>query len=135
MSHTGTSSIVDEKTHEPVLSNLTLIVETAVKLRKDGHKVIIVSSGAIGVGLRRMDVDKRPKHLSKLQALAAIGQCRLISLWDGLFEHLRQPVAQILLTRNDIADVSLVPYVRLPSSWSVLISYHSDQGTSMPGTP
>ncbi|KAI1212488.1 glutamate 5-kinase [Annulohypoxylon truncatum] len=100
----GTSSIVDEKTHEPLLSILTLIVETAVKLRKDGHKVVIVSSGAIGVGLRRMDVDKRPKHLSKLQALAAIGQCRLMSLWDSLFGHLRQPIAQVLLTRNDIAD-------------------------------
>ncbi|KAK4169521.1 Aspartate/glutamate/uridylate kinase [Cladorrhinum sp. PSN259] len=102
----GTSSIVDEKSHEPLLSILTLIVETAVKLRKDGHKVIIVSSGAIGVGLRRMDVEKRPKHLSKLQALAAIGQCRLMSLWDSLFTHLRQPIAQILLTRNDIADRS-----------------------------
>ena len=42
-----------------------------------------------------------------LQALAAVGQCRLISLWDSLFAHLRQPVAQILLTRNDIADVRL----------------------------
>ncbi|KAK4143881.1 Aspartate/glutamate/uridylate kinase [Dichotomopilus funicola] len=102
----GTSSIVDEKTHEPLLSILTSIVETAVKLRKDGHKVIIVSSGAIGVGLRRMDVEKRPKHLSKLQALAAIGQCRLMSLWDSLFTHLNQPIAQILLTRNDIADRS-----------------------------
>ncbi|KAI0816440.1 glutamate 5-kinase [Xylaria sp. FL0064] len=102
----GTSSIVDEKTHEPLLSILSLIVETAVKLRKDGHKVVIVSSGAIGVGLRRMDVDKRPKHLSKLQALAAIGQCRLISLWDSLFAHLQQPISQILLTRNDIADRS-----------------------------
>ena len=102
----GTSSIVDEKSHEPLLSILTSIVETAVKLRKDGHKVIIVSSGAIGVGLRRMDVEKRPKHLSKLQALAAIGQCRLMSLWDSLFAHLRQPIAQILLTRSDIADVS-----------------------------
>ncbi|KAK3302558.1 Aspartate/glutamate/uridylate kinase [Chaetomium strumarium] len=102
----GTSSIVDEKTHEPLLSTLSLIVETAVKLRKDGHKVIIVSSGAIGVGLRRMDVERRPKHLSKLQALAAIGQCRLMSLWDSLFNHLRQPIAQILLTRNDIADRS-----------------------------
>ncbi|KAI1646163.1 glutamate 5-kinase [Daldinia loculata] len=100
----GTSSIVDEKTHEPLLSILTLIVETAVKLRKDGHKVIIVSSGAIGVGLQRMDIDKRPKHLSKLRALAAIGQCRLMSLWDSLFGHLRQPISQILLTRNDIAD-------------------------------
>lgn len=64
---TGTSSIVDEKTHEPLLSILSLIVETAVKLHKDGHKVIIVSSGAIGVGLRRMDLDKRPKHLPRIQ--------------------------------------------------------------------
>ena len=85
---------------------LTLIVDTAVKLRKDGHRVVIVSSGAIGVGLRRMDVDKRPKHLAQLQALAAIGQCRLMSLWDSLFNHMDQPIAQILLTRNDIADVS-----------------------------
>ncbi|KAK2626038.1 hypothetical protein QTJ16_004300 [Diplocarpon rosae] len=100
----GTSSIVDEKTHEPLLSILTLIVETAVKLHKDGHKVIIVSSGAIGVGLRRMELDKRPKNLPRIQALAAIGQCRLISLWDSLFGHFNQPVAQILLTRNDIAD-------------------------------
>ncbi|KAG5800652.1 hypothetical protein H9Q69_000383 [Fusarium xylarioides] len=100
----GTSSIVDEKTHEPLLPILTLIVDTAVKLRKDGHRVVIVSSGAIGVGLRRMDVEKRPKHLAQLQALAAIGQCRLMSLWDSLFTHLRQPIAQILLTRNDIAD-------------------------------
>ncbi|KAJ1337587.1 glutamate 5-kinase [Microdochium nivale] len=100
----GTSSIVDEKTHEPLLPILSLIVDTAVKLRKDGHRVVIVSSGAIGVGLRRMDVQRRPKHLVKLQALAAIGQCRLISLWDSLFGHMRQPVSQILLTRNDIAD-------------------------------
>ncbi|KXJ97577.1 Aspartate/glutamate/uridylate kinase [Microdochium bolleyi] len=100
----GTSSIVDETTHEPLLPILSLIVDTAVKLRKDGHRVVIVSSGAIGVGLRRMDVQRRPKHLVKLQALAAIGQCRLISLWDSLFGHMRQPVSQILLTRNDIAD-------------------------------
>ncbi|RWA14041.1 hypothetical protein EKO27_g1101 [Xylaria grammica] len=108
----GTSSIVDEKTHEPLLSILSLIVETAVRLRKDGHKVVIVSSGAIGVGLRRMDVDKRPKHLSKLQALAAIGQCRLISLWDSLFAHLQQPISQILLTRNDIADAGLAHIIQ-----------------------
>ncbi|KAL8760906.1 MAG: hypothetical protein Q9184_002937 [Pyrenodesmia sp. 2 TL-2023] len=81
----GSSSIVHEKTHEPLLSVLTLIVETAVKLHKDGHRVIIVSSGAIA-------------------ALAAVGQCRLMTLWDSLFGHLRQPIAQLLLTRNDIAD-------------------------------
>ena len=123
MSLIGSSSIVDEKTHEPILSILSVIVETAVKLHKDGHRVIIVSSGAIAVGLRRMDMEKRPKRLSKIQvyhmtsswgkfssliafqALAAVGQCRLLSLWDSLFAHLQQPVAQILLTRNDIAEV------------------------------
>ncbi|KAJ5527974.1 Aspartate/glutamate/uridylate kinase [Penicillium frequentans] len=100
----GTSSIVDEKTHEPILSILTTIVETVAKLRKDGHRVVLVSSGAVGVGLRRMDVDDRPTYLPRIQALAAVGQCRLMSLWDNLFSHLRVPVAQILLTRNDIAD-------------------------------
>lgn len=63
----GTSSIVDETSHEPLLSILSLIVETAVQLHKDGHKVVIVSSGAIGVGLRRMDVEQRPKHLPRIQ--------------------------------------------------------------------
>jgi len=100
----GTSSIVDETTHEPILSILSLIVETAIKLRRDGHRVIIVSSGAIGVGLQRMNMPKRPKHLAQVQALAAIGQSRLMSIWDSLFAHMNQPVAQILLTRNDIAD-------------------------------
>jgi glutamate 5-kinase len=59
---------VDEKTYEPLLPVLSLIVQTAGKLHKDGHKVVIVSSGAIGVGLRRMDLDKRPKHLPRIQA-------------------------------------------------------------------
>ncbi|CAO1603407.1 Glutamate 5-kinase [Xanthoria calcicola] len=104
----GSSSIIHEKTHQPLLSTLTLIVETAVRLRTDGHRVVIVSSGAIAVGLRRMDVEKKPrnqpKNLPRIQALAAIGQSRLMTLYDGLFEHLRQPIAQVLLTRNDIAD-------------------------------
>ena len=121
----GSSSIINEKTHQPILSILTLIVETAVKLHDDGHRVVIVSSGAIAVGLRRMDIEKKPKLLPRVQvrcmvirpkigsklhfqALAAVGQCRLISLWDSLFNHLRQPVAQILLTRNDIADVRYI---------------------------
>jgi hypothetical protein len=82
-------------------------VETCIKLRREGHRVILVSSGAIGIGLRRLDVDKRPKHLAAVQAIAAVGQCRLIALWDTLFKQLSQPVAQILLTRNDIADVGL----------------------------
>ena len=69
-----------------------------------GHKVVVVSSGAIGVGLQRMALAKRPKGLSKKQALAAVGQGRLIALWDNLFGQFDQPIAQILLTRGDISD-------------------------------
>jgi glutamate 5-kinase len=71
----GTSSIVDEKTHEPILSILSLIVETAIKLRRDGHRVVIVSSGAIGVGLQRMNMAKRPKHLAQIQVRQSLPSC------------------------------------------------------------
>ena len=76
----GTSSIVDEKTHEPLLSTLSTIVETAITLRRDGHGVVICSSGAIGMALRQMDMERRPKHLPQVQALAAIGQTKLMSM-------------------------------------------------------
>ncbi|QRW15363.1 amino acid kinase family [Ceratobasidium sp. AG-Ba] len=81
----GTSSIIHEKTHQPLLSLLSSIVETVVALKNEGHRVVLVSSGAIG-------------------ALAAIGQGRLIALWDNLFGQLGQPIAQVLLTRGDISD-------------------------------
>ena len=129
----GTSSIVHEVTHQPLLSTLSAIVETVVHLREQGHKVVLVSSGAIGVGLKRMEVANKPKSLSKKQvraslsmgggertlmqspyapgqALAAIGQGRLIALWDNLFSQLGQPIAQILLTRGDISDVRAYVY-------------------------
>ncbi|GBE82798.1 glutamate 5-kinase [Sparassis latifolia] len=100
----GTSSIVHETTYQPLLSTLSAVVETVVHLRAQGHKVVLVSSGAIGVGLKRMELAHRPKSLSGKQALAAIGQGRLIALWDDLFGHLGQPIAQVLLTRGDISD-------------------------------
>ncbi|ETW85168.1 hypothetical protein HETIRDRAFT_414274 [Heterobasidion irregulare TC 32-1] len=100
----GTSSIVHEKTHHPLLSTLSSVVEVVVHLRAQGHKVVLVSSGAIGVGLQRMDMPARPKSLSGKQALAAIGQGRLIALWDNLFGQFGQPTAQVLLTRGDISD-------------------------------
>lgn len=101
----GSSSIVHETTHKPLLSTLSSLVETVVHLRSQGHKVVLVSSGAIAVGLERMELGSRPKSLSGKQALAAIGQGRLIALWDNLFGQLGQPIAQVLLTRGDISDV------------------------------
>ncbi|KAG8931109.1 hypothetical protein FRC03_002831 [Tulasnella sp. 419] len=102
----GTSSIVHETTHQPLLSLLSGIVETVIRLKSQGHRVVLVSSGAIGVGLKRMNMAERPKHLAGKQALAAVGQGRLIALWDNLFSQLEQPIAQILLTRGDISDRS-----------------------------
>ena len=63
----GTSSICDEVTLFPKLSNLSLLVETVDTLRRRGHAVIIVSSGAVGVGLKRLGFDKRPKKLAQVQ--------------------------------------------------------------------
>lgn len=117
----GSSSIVDEKTHEPILPILSLIVDTAIKLRRDGHRVLIVSSGAIAVGLQRMNMARKPKILAQKQALAAIGQCRLIAIWDQLFAHYNQPVAQILITRNDIAD--RIQYLNAQNTLSECLHY------------
>ena len=64
----GTSSIVHETTHQPLLSTLSGLVETVVQLRELGHKVVLVSSGAIGVGLKRMEMANKPKSLSGKQA-------------------------------------------------------------------
>ncbi|CAG8440536.1 4018_t:CDS:2 [Acaulospora colombiana] len=100
----GTSSICDEETSLPLLSNLSLMVETIVKLRNLGHRVILVTSGAIGVGLRRLNMNKKPKKLAAIQAVAAVGQGRLMRMYDDLFSQLNQPIAQILLTRHDLSD-------------------------------
>lgn len=85
---------------------MSLIVETVVALRRIGHQVIIVSSGGIAVGLKTLGLDKRPKRLSEVQAVAAVGQGRLIGRWDKLFSYFDQRIAQVLLTRNDIAEWS-----------------------------
>lgn len=62
--------------------------------------------------MKHMKMRERGKGLSRKQALAAIGQGKLITLWDQLFSQLDQPIAQILLTRMDISDVS---HLRQPS--------------------
>lgn len=63
----GTSSIIHETTHQPLLSILSSIVETVLRLRSQGHKVVLVSSGAIGIGMKRMELPARPKGLAAVQ--------------------------------------------------------------------
>ena len=66
----GTSSIVDEKTYLPKLASLSALVETVEKLRIKGIETVIVSSGAIGVGLKRLNLEIRPKHLPQVQGIS-----------------------------------------------------------------
>ena len=71
-------------------------------LRKGGMEVILVSSGAIAAGLRKMGASKRPQSLSQQQAVAAIGQSSLIMAYEEAFGSHGYKVAQILLTRDDL---------------------------------
>ncbi|KAJ3327555.1 hypothetical protein HDU93_001882, partial [Gonapodya sp. JEL0774] len=116
----GTSSIVDEKTHRPRLAALSQLVETCVKLKDTGHRVVVVSSGAVGTGLKRLGLERRPKGMGGKQAVAAVGQGRLMALYDDLFGQFDQPIGQVLLTRNDLADRS--QYLNATATFRELIN-------------
>lgn len=73
-------------------------------LKNAGNEVILVSSGAIGMGVGKLRLGKRPSDVPTKQAAAAVGQCELMYTYDKLFSEYRHTVAQILLTADDIAD-------------------------------
>jgi glutamate 5-kinase len=74
------------------------------ELVRGGEPVVIVSSGAIALGLPRLGLTKRPSSMPQLQAASALGQARLQAAWDTAFAPEGLPVAQILLTGADVAD-------------------------------
>ncbi|MBN2480736.1 MAG: glutamate 5-kinase [Bacteroidales bacterium] len=69
-------------------------------LRRRGIKIILVTSGAIGVGAGRLGLTEKPQDLSKKQALAAVGQAELMKIYQKFFEEYNQIVAQVLLTKD-----------------------------------
>ena len=83
---------------------VSTIAKQVATLRERGVQVTIVSSGAIGAGLRELNLPRRPTDLAKLQAVAAVGQRRLMDVWAAAFAPHGLPVAQILLTREDVDD-------------------------------
>jgi len=78
-----------------------LVAQVAAQ-RSAGREVIIVSSGAVGAGMGALGLAKRPTDLSDLQACAAVGQSRLMSTYSELFARHDLPVAQVLLTHDDL---------------------------------
>lgn len=80
------------------------IVSNVAKLHKSGHEIIIVSSGAVAAGAKKMRLGKRPTEIKLKQAAAAVGQSDLIWTYDKSFKKHSIRVAQILLTREGLAD-------------------------------
>ena len=73
-------------------------------LKNAGHQVILVSSGAIGMGVGKLGLETRPTDMPGKQAAAAVGQCELMYVYDKLFGEYNHTVAQILLTGEDIEN-------------------------------
>ena len=97
----GTSTLA----HKTGLLNI-LRVEELCKVMSDlknaGNEVILVSSGAIGMGVGKLSLAKKPQDIPTKQAAAAVGQCELMYTYDRLFAEYNHTVAQILITGDDI---------------------------------
>ncbi|HEV8630123.1 MAG TPA: glutamate 5-kinase, partial [Thermoanaerobaculia bacterium] len=94
-------------THDGVelaLGRVYALVEDLAGLRDQGKDLIVVSSGAVGMGMRTLGLAERPQSLGLRQACAAVGQGHLIGMYAQAFAELGVTVAQVLLTQEDLAD-------------------------------
>ena len=98
----GTSSLILAN-GQINLKNMDDLAFTLSSLRNEGYDIILVTSGAIGVGLNVLGLDKRPSEIAQQQALASIGQVELMSLYNHIFARYQQKVSQLLLT-NDVIE-------------------------------
>ncbi|HBJ16319.1 MAG TPA: glutamate 5-kinase [Clostridiales bacterium] len=73
-------------------------------IKNAGHELILVSSGAIGMGVGKLGLRERPKDIPSKQAAAAVGQCELMYTYDKLFSEYHHTVAQLLITGDDTAS-------------------------------
>lgn len=94
-------------THDGVelaLGRLMGLVESLARLRQAGRQVVLVSSGAVGMGMRVLGLTERPRSLGMRQACAAVGQSHLMGVYTQAFGQLGVTVAQVLLTQEDLGD-------------------------------
>ena len=94
----GTSTLT-HKTGRLNIRRVEQLVKTLADIYNSGHEVILVSSGAIGLGMGKLGLLERPKDTPGKQACAAVGQCELMYLYDNLFSDYSISVAQMLLTK------------------------------------
>ena len=101
------------------LSRIYTFIEDISKLKKQGKEVIIVTSGAVGLGAKRLKVDSN-ESMSVKQACAAVGQSRLMSVYEDGFDKYGYTTAQILLTEDDFTQ--RIKYLSLHDTLNTLIS-------------
>jgi glutamate 5-kinase len=97
----GTGILTDSR-KQPDLSQMEQLVAQIAGQRQGGKEVVLVSSGAVGAGMGVLDFQKRPRELAELQACAAVGQSRLMGIYEKLFAQHNLNVAQVLLTHDDL---------------------------------
>ena len=95
----GSSSLTHKETGLLDFVKLEKLVRVLTNLRNQGKEVILVSSGAIAVGRKKLGLGKDDMTLSRKQACAAVGQAQLMMTYQKIFSEYNQPVAQILLTK------------------------------------
>ncbi len=99
----GTSTLA-HKTGHMNIRHIEKLCKVLSDIKNAGNEVILVSSGAIGMGMGKLQLLSRPETLPEKQAAAAVGQCELMYTYDKLFSEYNHTVAQILLTGADIRD-------------------------------
>jgi glutamate 5-kinase len=97
----GTGVLTDSR-KQPDLVQMEQLVAQLAAQRQAGKEIVLVSSGAVGAGMGALGHEKRPGELAELQACAAVGQSRLMAIYEKLFGAFGLAVAQILLTHEDL---------------------------------
>jgi len=97
----GTGVLTDSR-KQPDLAQMGQLVAQIAEQRQAGREIVLVSSGAVGAGMGALGYEKRPSDLAELQACAAVGQSRLMAIYEKLFGAHGLSVAQILLTHDDL---------------------------------
>ena len=98
----GTSTLA-HSTGRLNVRRVKALCETLSDLKNAGHEIVLVSSGAIGMGVGKLGLNARPTDMPTKQAAAAVGQCELMYTYDKMFAEFGHTVAQLLLTGADFS--------------------------------
>ncbi len=100
----GSSSLTHQKTGRLNLTKMEILTREITDLCNQGKEVVVVSSGAIGVGSAALGLKGKPSQVEQKQACAAVGQARLMMIYQKLFAEYNQTAGQILMTKNTMVN-------------------------------